>query len=49
MMDYNTEATLSSNHYLAKVNLSMAGEWIIILGVSQAGRTETIRFSFVLK
>jgi hypothetical protein len=49
MMAYNTEATLSGNHYLAKLNLSMAGEWIIILRVTRAGKTETIRFSFVLK
>jgi len=49
MMDYNTEATLSGNHYLAKMNLSMAGEWTIILGVTRAGKTETMRFSFVLK
>jgi hypothetical protein len=48
-MDYNTEATLSGNHYLAKLNLSMAGEWIIILDVTQAGKTETIQFSFVSK
>lgn len=49
MMDYNTEATLNGNHYLAKLNLSMAGEWIIIVGVTRAGKTETVRFSFVLK
>lgn len=49
MMDYKTEATPSGNHYSAKMNLSMAGEWIIILGVTRAGKTETIRFSFVLK
>ena len=49
MMDYNTEATLSGNHYLAKMNLSMAGEWTIILGVSRAGKTETMKFSFFVK
>jgi len=49
MMDYNTEATLSGSHYLAKMNLSMAGEWTIILGVSRAGKTETMKFSFFVK
>ena len=49
MMDYNTKATLSGNHYLAKINLSMAGEWTIILGVSRAGKTETMKFSFFVK
>ena len=49
MMDYNTEATLSGNHYLAKMNLSMSGEWTIILGVTRAGKTETMRFSFEVK
>jgi len=49
MMDYNTEATLSGNRYLAKMNLSMAGEWTIILGVTRQGKTETMRFSLVVK
>jgi hypothetical protein len=49
MMNYNTEATLSGDHYLAKMNLSMAGKWSIILGVSRAGKSETVQFSFVVK
>lgn len=49
MMDYNTEAALSGNHYLAKMNLSMAGEWTVVLGVTRAGKTETMQFSFVVK
>ena len=49
MMEYNTAAKLSGNHYLAQMDLSMAGEWIVILGVNRAGKTENMQFSFTVK
>jgi hypothetical protein len=49
MMDNNTGAKLSGNHYLAQVDLSMAGQWTVILSVNRARKTETIEFSFVVK
>lgn len=49
MMKYNTVARLSGNHYLAQIDLSMAGEWTIIVGVTRAEKTETMQFSFVVK
>jgi hypothetical protein len=49
MMEYKTVAKLSGNHYLAQIDLSMAGEWTVILGVTRVGKTETMQFSFVVK
>jgi hypothetical protein len=49
MMENNTTAKLNGNHYSAKIDLSMAGKWTIIINVNQAGKTETMQFSFVVK
>jgi hypothetical protein len=49
MMEDNTAAKLSGNHYLAQIDLSMAGKWTIIINVNWAGKTETMQFSFVVK
>ena len=49
MMENNTTAKLSGDHYLAQIDLSMAGRWTIIINVNRAGKTETMQFSFVVK
>ena len=49
MMEYDTEATLRDNHYLARMNLSMAGKWSVIVSVIRAGKTGTMTFSFFVK
>jgi hypothetical protein len=49
MMEYDTEATLRDNHYLAHMNLSMAGKWSVIVSVIRAGKTGTMTFSFFVK
>ena len=49
MMESNTAAKLSGDHYLAQIDLSMAGRWTIIVSVNRAGKTETKQFSFVVK
>ena len=48
MMKYDTTAKLSDHHYLARIDLSMAGEWTVILKVTRAGKTETMQFTFVV-
>jgi len=49
MMEYDTEAALRDNHYLARMNLSMAGKWSVIVSVIRAGKTGTMTFSFFVK
>jgi hypothetical protein len=49
MMEHNTIAKLSGNHYLTQMDLSMQGEWTVTLGVTRAGKTETMKFSFFVK
>jgi hypothetical protein len=49
MMENNTPASLTGDHYRAKADLSMAGRWTVIISVNRAGKTETMQFSFVVK
>jgi hypothetical protein len=49
MMESDTAAKLSGNHYLAQIDLSMSGKWTIIISVNRTGKTETMQFSFVVK
>jgi hypothetical protein len=49
MMEDNTPASLTDDHYSAKAHLSMAGKWTVIISVNRAGQTGTMQFSFVVK
>jgi hypothetical protein len=49
MMEYTTTAKPSGHHYLARLDLSMAGEWTVILKVVRAGKTDKMEFSFVVR
>lgn len=49
MMEYNTTATPASEKYNAIVDLSMAGEWTFVINITRDGKTETMKFSFVVR
>lgn len=49
MMEYSTTAKPSGHHYLARMDLSMAGEWSVVLRVTHAGKTDTMEFTFVVR
>ncbi|MEW5744308.1 MAG: FixH family protein [Nitrospirota bacterium] len=44
-MNYKTDAALSGSVYKAKMNLSMAGPWNIIVKVARGGKTSSMKFS----
>jgi len=49
MMDYSTKARLTGGKYHADLNLTMAGEWRVIVKVAHGGRGETVGFTFVVE
>ena len=49
MMDYKTKAQPAGGKYHADLNLSMAGEWRVIVKVARGGKGETVGFTFVVE
>jgi hypothetical protein len=44
-MDYKAEAELKGNAYKVKMNLSMSGPWNIVVKISRAGKTSSMKFT----
>lgn len=49
MMDYTVAASLVGNKYHANLNLSMAGEWRVIVKIARGGKGEVMGFTFVVE
>jgi hypothetical protein len=49
MMEYSTTAKPSGHHYSARLDLSMAGQWTVVLKVIRAGKTAIMEFAFVVR
>ena len=49
MMDYSVKAKPAGNKYHADLNLSMAGEWRVLVKIARAGKGETLGFTFVVE
>jgi len=48
MMDYTVAAKPVGNKYHANLNLSMAGEWRVIVKIARGGKGEVMGFTFVV-
>ena len=48
MMDYSTTAKLTGNKYHGSLNLTMAGEWKVVVKIVRAGKGEIMGFTFVV-
>jgi hypothetical protein len=48
MMDYTADAVREGNLYKARINLSMAGEWVVEIKMTRAGKSDSMKFSFIL-
>jgi hypothetical protein len=44
-MNYNTKASPSGDKYTAKLNISMAGPWNVVVKVSRGGKTSIVKFN----
>jgi len=44
-MNYKTEAELKGDTYKAKMNLSMAGPWQIVVKIARAGKKAAMKFA----
>lgn len=44
-MDYKSDADLKGNGYKARMNLSMSGPWNIVVKISRAGKTTSMKFT----
>lgn len=44
-MDYKADAELKGSGYKAKMNLSMSGPWNIVVKISRAGKTTSMKFT----
>ena len=44
-MDYKTDTELKGNTYKANMNLSMSGPWSIVLKITKAGKTSSMKFT----
>jgi hypothetical protein len=44
-MDYKTDTELKGNTYKAVMNLSMSGPWNIVLKITKAGKTSSMKFT----
>ncbi len=49
MMDYSTRARLVGNKYHADLNLTMAGEWRVLVKIARGGKGEIMGFTFVVE
>jgi hypothetical protein len=49
MMDYRATAKWQDNRYRAAVDLSMTGEWTVVITIEHRGRTERMQFTFFVK
>ena len=48
MMQYSTTATRQDKYYLARIDLSMAGEWTVGVKVTRGDKTGTMKFTLVV-
>ena len=44
-MNYKTDAELKGNEYKATMGLSMSGSWNIVVKITRAGKTSTMKFT----
>lgn len=44
-MNYKANAELKGNEYMAKMNLSMAGTWNLVVKIDRAGKKHKAKFS----
>lgn len=44
-MNYKTDTELKGYEYKAKMNLSMAGSWNVIVKITRGGKTTTVKFN----
>lgn len=44
-MNYKTDTTLKGKEYKATMNLSMSGPWNIVVKITRAGKTATVKFT----
>ncbi|MBI4826140.1 MAG: FixH family protein [Nitrospirae bacterium] len=44
-MNYKTDTTIDGNEYKAKMNLSMAGSWNILVKITKGEKTSKVKFS----
>jgi len=44
-MNYKTDTELKGNVYKAKMNLSMAGSWNVVVKITREGKTTTVKFN----
>ena len=49
MMEYKTTATREGTGYKAVLDLSMAGEWVLIVNVTRGGKTGIMKFSLIVR
>jgi hypothetical protein len=49
MMDYRTDAKPVGSSYEASLNLTMTGEWKVVLTVTRGERTEQMSFGMMVK
>lgn len=44
-MNYKTDAAMSGQKYVAKMNLSMSGSWNVAVKITKGGKTSTVKFN----
>jgi hypothetical protein len=44
-MNYKADTVLSGNEYKAKINFSMSGAWNVVIKISRAGKTASLKFN----
>ena len=44
-MNYKTDTELKGYEYKAKMNLSMAGSWNVVVKITRGGKTATVKFN----
>lgn len=44
-MNYKTDTVLDKNEYKAKINLSMAGSWSVVIKITKGEKTSKVKFS----
>lgn len=49
MMEYTTTANPIGDHYQAQMDLSMTGEWAVVLVITHARKTANMKFTFMVK
>ncbi|MCX5847342.1 MAG: FixH family protein [Deltaproteobacteria bacterium] len=44
-MNYKTKSELKNKKYLATLNFSMSGAWNVVVKISRAGKTQSVKFN----